>query len=102
MADAGTFANEYRYFGVDAPSGLRWYNFDPCTYLECAVAGTYGGWESGDDTGRDYVPGPVAALNDEGKIVSRDPREIEDPIIVVNQITWDDFSEFLRAGQWYE
>ncbi|MEU6040123.1 hypothetical protein ABZ801_32430 [Actinomadura sp. NPDC047616] len=63
-------------FGVDAPrppgSGrratpARWYNFDPATYLECAVAGSLGGWDatdgarvplstgSGDAAARSYV-----------------------------------------------
>jgi hypothetical protein len=23
----------------------RWYNFDPATYLECGLAGTFGGWD---------------------------------------------------------
>jgi hypothetical protein len=41
MAAAGILENEWRGFGVDAPSGARWYNFDPRTYLECAVAGTF-------------------------------------------------------------
>jgi hypothetical protein len=38
----GTLANDQRYFGVDSPRGSRWYNFDPLTFLECAVAGTFG------------------------------------------------------------
>lgn len=33
MRQAGTLDNEYRYVGVDAPRGGRWYNFDPCTYV---------------------------------------------------------------------
>ena len=28
----------YRYFGEESPTGNRWYNFDPCTYLECGTA----------------------------------------------------------------
>ncbi len=44
-------------FGADAPrppgSGARatparWYNFDPATYLECAVACSLGGWDAAD------------------------------------------------------
>ena len=57
MAQAGTFANELRYFGTSAPSGNLWFNFDPRTFLECAVAGRFGGWCGGDDTGRMLVPG---------------------------------------------
>ncbi len=43
MEACGQLADEQRYFGIDAPRGSRWYNFDPATYLECAVAGTFGG-----------------------------------------------------------
>jgi hypothetical protein len=42
MRESGTLANDQRYFGVDSPRGSRWYNFDPLTFLECAVAGTFG------------------------------------------------------------
>jgi len=102
MAAAGTLDDEQRYFGVDAPSGLRWYNFDPSTFLECAAMGTWGGWEPGDGTGRDYVPGKVMVVDEAGRLVARDPREVEEPAVVLEGITWDHFAEFLRAGQWYE
>jgi hypothetical protein len=102
MRQAGTLDNEYRYFGVDSPRGGRWYNFDPCTYLECAAAGTFGGWQEGDDTGRSYVPGPVAVLDASGAITSVDPRDIDDPVVALPQITWEMFVDFLDAGQWYE
>ncbi|MBN2193179.1 MAG: hypothetical protein JW751_10220 [Polyangiaceae bacterium] len=102
MRRSGTLDNEYRYFGVDAPRGGRWYNFDPCTYLECAAAGTFGGWQDGDDTGRSYVPGPVAVLDASGAITSMGPRDIDDPVVALAQITWEMFVDFLDAGQWYE
>jgi len=102
MRQAGTLDNEYRYFGVDSPRGGRWYNFDPCTYLECAAAGTFGGWQEGDDTGRSYVPGPVAVLDAFGAITSVDPRDIDGPVVALPQITWEMFVDFLDAGQWYE
>ncbi len=35
----GTLAEEWRYFGSESPTGKGWYNFDPLTYLECALAG---------------------------------------------------------------
>ena len=37
MAAAGQLDNQYRGFGIDAPRGERWYNFDPCGFLECAA-----------------------------------------------------------------
>ena len=37
----GKLADDQRYFGLDAPRGGRWYNFDPATFLECGAAGTF-------------------------------------------------------------
>ena len=102
MKQAGTLDNEYRYFGVDAPRGGRWYNFDPCTYIECAAAGTFGGWQEGDETGRSYVPGPVAVFDATGAITSMNPRDLDDPVVELPHITWEMFVNFLNAGQWYE
>lgn len=48
------------------------------------------------------VPGPVAVPDASGAITSMDPREIDDPVVVVPQITWEMFVDFLNAGQWYE
>lgn len=73
MAENNTLNDKMRYFGIDAPRGARWYNFDPCTYLECGLAGSFGGWEEGDDKGREYVPGPVVVLGESGKMESADP-----------------------------
>jgi hypothetical protein len=102
MDEQGQSRNEYRYFGIDSPRGSRWYNFDPRTFLECATVGSYGGWEPGDDTGRDFVPGPVAAMDPDGKLVDCDPRDLERPANVIVEVTWDDFRDFLGSGQWYE
>lgn len=101
MEEAGTMENEYRYFGVSAPRGGRWYNFDPAGYLEAAVAGTFGGWEPEDD-GRIVVPGPVAVLGDDGQVTAVDPSEEDDPVFPLPAIPWDAFTEFLQSGQWYE
>lgn len=102
MKEAGTLDDEHRYFGVDAPSGRRWYNFDPATFLECAVAGTFGGWQEGDDTGRTYVPGPVAVLDAAGSLSTADPRALDEPVLPIHEIRWVDFEAFLEAGQSYE
>jgi hypothetical protein len=102
MAEQGLLKNELRYFGINSPRGQRWYNFDPCTFLECAMAGSYGGWQPGDDTGREYVPGPVAVLGDDGRITTSEPQDVADPIVSLRDISWDDFRSFLGCGQWYE
>ncbi|MHC4734580.1 MAG: hypothetical protein ACYTDW_08995 [Planctomycetota bacterium] len=102
MAENKQLENEYRYFGISAPSGRYWYNFDPLTYIECGAAGSLSGWEEGDETGRSYVPGPVAYLDSEGKISSCDPRELDRLPVEVPLITWEKFSEFVWCGQNYE
>lgn len=51
MAEAGILDNEYKHFGIDSPSGERWYNFDLAGYLECAAAAMYG--RNGDPAGED-------------------------------------------------
>jgi hypothetical protein len=94
--------DKYKYFGIDSPRGHRWYNFDPASFLECAMAGSYGGWSLGDETGRIYVPGKVAVLNEEGKFEDREPDALPNPVYPIAQISWDDFRHFLQMGQWYE
>jgi len=102
MKETGTLEKEMRYFGVSSPRGGYWYNFDPCSFLECATAGSSGGWQPGDSTGRDFVPGEVAVMNEEGEIETRDPRDIDDPIFEMPQVTWEFFQDFLWCGQNYE
>lgn len=102
MEEQGMLADPYRYLGIDSPRGRRWYNFDPCTFLECAMAGSYGGWQPGDETGRIYVPGPVMVLGEEGTLESRQPEEIEAPVFFLPELTWEDFQDFLLQGQYYE
>ena len=88
MALAGTLEYEHRGGGMDAPRGARWYNFEPPGYLECAVAGTVGGWHAGDATGRIALP-PGAMIDD-------------DPTVVIDAFDWEAFDDFLFAGQTYE
>jgi hypothetical protein len=102
MGERGMLADKHRYFGIDAPRGGQWYNFDPCTFLECGMAGTFGGWEPGDDTGREYVPGPVAVMGDDGQLTECDPRDIPNPVTAVPEVSWDDFQSFLYDGLCYE
>jgi hypothetical protein len=37
--DSGQLNDPYKYFGIDSPTGNRWYNFDVFAYWECATAG---------------------------------------------------------------
>jgi hypothetical protein len=80
MAENRQLEDPHRYFGIVAPSGERWYNFDPCAYIECGVAGTLGGLSD------QLAPG----LDSEGRAVK------------VPMITWVRFSQFVWAGRQYE
>ena len=37
MDQANLLDNQFRYYGIDSPTGYRWFNFDPASYLGCAV-----------------------------------------------------------------
>ena len=94
--------NELRYFGMKAPRGSYWFNFDPATFLECGVVGTFGGWQEGDSSGRMLVDGKVAAFDADGEVVILDPQDVRHPISELSEISWDKFREFLECGQQYE
>jgi hypothetical protein len=102
MDEAGSLQNEQRYFGVKSPSGSNWYNFNPGSYLECATAGALGGWEPDAASGRQFVPGGVAVMDNSGKLQIMKPAEIERPIVQMPTVTWDLFRDFLICGQIYE
>jgi hypothetical protein len=102
MGAAGTLRDEMRYFGKSAPSGEYWYNFDPCTFIECATAGTFRGWKEGDSTSRIHVPGEVAVVGEDGSIEGVDPRSIEDPIEELGLLGWEQIARFILMGQIYE
>jgi hypothetical protein len=38
LQEAGKLDYLYRYYGIASSTGHTWYNFDPRTFLECAVA----------------------------------------------------------------
>ncbi|MEM8534122.1 MAG: hypothetical protein AAGF95_24965, partial [Chloroflexota bacterium] len=102
MAENGVFANQYRYFGVNAPRGSRWYNFDSVGYLECAMAGTFGGWEPGDTSGREFVPGTVAVLADDGSIQDANSEDIPRDHHEISTVSWEELKDFIICGQIYE
>lgn len=91
MEEAGILDDEFCYYGVNSPRGYRWYNFDPCTFLECGTVGKFGGWRDGDETNREYV-----------KDVSDAAKEQQEMIVDLEIVTWDDFRDFLGLGQEYE
>ncbi|KAB2352623.1 hypothetical protein [Actinomadura rudentiformis] len=86
-------------FGVDAPRPAgtgrratppRWYNFDPATYLECAVAGSLGGWDPADGA---RVP-LTAGSPGQGQ-----PRSY---VRSITTMAWADLARIAVCGQMYE
>jgi hypothetical protein len=65
----------------------RWYNFDPCSYLECGVRGSLGG----------YTEDEVIVL-----IPPEDGASADSPVVPVNCLTWDQFADLLWCGAVYE
>ncbi len=102
MESDGTLEHEQRYFGMQAPDGDSWYNFDPPTYLECGIVGAFGGWEPEDDTGRHFVPGKVLKNTEGGDALSVDPWDVERPVTELRSVSWADFIKFLGCGRYYE
>jgi len=85
MRSNGQLADDNRYFGLDAPSGARWYNFDPTSYLECGVAGSVRGTDTDDELELVTPPAPVDD-NDEHRA----------------SFGWTGLCHLLLAGQSYE
>lgn len=85
MRASGQLADDQRYFGLDAPGGGRWYNFDPRSYLECGVAGSVGGTD--DDDERELVTPPELVSDDDESRVS---------------FGWSGLCDLLHSGQIYE
>jgi hypothetical protein len=77
MAANGQLEDKFRYVGIDSPRGSRWYNFTPGGFLERAMTGTFTGCDWNED----------------------DP-DLE--VTVLGEISWEQFRDFLGAGQWYE
>ncbi len=98
----GVYENKYAYFGISAESGRYWYNFHISSYLECGMAGSFGGWEPGDDSGRAFVPGEVMAMDEAGELKPMAPEDVERPQFEMEIIPWDEIEEFLWCGANYE
>ncbi len=102
MDECGTLRDETRYYGVSAPRKSYWCNFDLLVYLECAMAGSFGGWAPGDDTGRQHVPGQVAVLGEDGSIQSANPEDLPNPTFEIPTVSWEEFKDFVICGRLYE
>jgi hypothetical protein len=110
MARDGTLDEEFRSFGIEAkrprrakrPTSSYWFNFDPLTYIECGTDGAFGGWEPGDQTGRELVAGRVAVLSEDGTLTNMAAADLERPVIQLSRLDWAMLIGFLECGQFYE
>lgn len=85
MKDNGQLADSERYFGLNAPSGTRWYNFDPASYLECGTSGSVGGWDESS---------PVELVTP--------PAVVDDDDLERRSFGWEGFCDLLSCGSCYE
>jgi hypothetical protein len=87
MTASGQIDDPYAYFGIDAPSGARWYNLNVAGYLECAARGSVGG----------YTEDEVIVLIPPAPGESADS-EVDD----LTDFGWEVFEDFLICGRCYE
>lgn len=87
MRESGQLADPMRYYGIQAPNGSYWYNFDPFTYLECGIRGSMGGYEEED----------VVVLIADPELERQDS-----PVFEVEAMTWAMFESILIDGASYE
>ncbi|ABW28520.1 hypothetical protein [Acaryochloris marina] len=102
MADHGMLANKLRYFGIHSPRKSIWYNFEPVSYLECAVAGSLDVEDSRNDTLQQFVPGLIEALDDSAQQGTKNSDDMPSPQNDLERVTWQQFQVFLDCGQMYE
>jgi hypothetical protein len=98
LEQSGDLADEQRYFGIDAPRGGRWYNFEVGSYLECGVEGAFGGWTPEENGGRVLVPGKVAVIDQAGQLVAVDPEELDEPACAIETVSWGASRLEVEAG----
>jgi hypothetical protein len=84
----------YAALGVEAPPRIDggratiplWCNFDAATFLECAAAGSFGGW----------------SLSDGRRVSDSGDGHVTDDVMALPPITWGDVGAFLEYGQSFE
>lgn len=76
MRDAGYYEKDPTelFFGVSSPTGARWYNWSPESFISCAIAGM---------TSHSQNENSIIHVDDE-------------------QVTWRDLASLLYLGQMYE
>ncbi len=87
MTENGQIDDPQAYFGIDAPSGRRWYNLRVPGYLECAMRGAVGGYEEDEVT----------------VLIPPSPGESADDVVEdLDDFDWETFEDLLVCGRCYE
>ena len=87
MTVSGQINDPSAFFGINAPSGARWYNVRLASYLECAVRGSVGG----------YTEDEVIVLSPPSPGESADS-----PVDDLEVFDWEAFTDLLHCGRCYE
>jgi hypothetical protein len=53
-----------------------------------ATVGAFGGWEPGDQTGRELVPGQVAVLGEDRMLTDMAAEDVERPVVQLSPFAW--------------
>jgi len=102
MDESGTLQGEWREFGLDAPRGERWFNFETVGYLGCALAGTFRMREPGDELAYQVESIPPAVR---GEAESEEAGRRDDtmrPPLKSPAVSWERFNAFFVCGRIYE
>jgi hypothetical protein len=102
MDESNILKNKYKSFGVAAPRGSNWYNFEPADYLECGTAGLIDGWPPESSTEQILVTGTVGLLDADGKTVKVNAEDVALPVFDILELSWEQFFKFIACGKYYE
>lgn len=102
MDENGFFKSEHRYLSVCSPRKSNWYNFDPLTYIECAMAGSFNGWDQYCETRAKSISKPVSEFETENSTRFNIHEEENLPTNVKPSVTWWQMQQFIVCGQIYE
>ncbi len=102
MAENDSLHDPMRYFGISAPSGRFWYNFEPYAFLEAGLGGVFDGWSPELNPDRVLVPGKVAVLTEDGQVEAVAPELLLQDARSVTSISWEELVVILEDGYSYE
>ena len=98
FAESGALEDDRCYFGIQAARGGSWCNFDPLSYVECAMAGSFGDPTPEDCTNWHFADRPLALLDARQALATfAGPRRgsmFSEPVL-----SWAELEHFAYCGQ---